>query len=357
MSVKIAYLVNNLSNHGGIERIISDKINAWINIYNYDVVLITLNNEGFVYPLDSNIKHFNLEISPSTQKSSLLSFAFKLRWVLKNEKINLVFTTLTSYFSMIIPFINFSIPKVLEIHSSGILLNQKSWRVKKLFISCYKKVVLLNEDEKKYYGLNNTVVIPNFIHHKKFEKKSRENIILAIGRIHKDRVKQFDHLIEIWSLIHNKNPDWKIHLYGQYDDVEEIINLKNLIKQKSLEQSFIYKGHTNNILEVMSQSKVLAMTSKTESFSIVIVEAMSQGLSVISYDSPNGPRNIISDNIDGKLIPLNNKEYYALKLNELINNQNQRMCFAESAKIKALKFTESNVMPEWNKLIHNFLKK
>lgn len=60
----------------------------------------------------------------------------------------------------------------------------------------------------------------------------QKNIIITAGRI--APIKQFDHLVDIWSIIASKHPDWEVHIYGH----GYIENLNEKIAEKGVDESF-----------------------------------------------------------------------------------------------------------------------
>lgn len=358
--MKIALLLNSLVSHGGIEKIQSQKIEAWIKLYGYDVILITKNQNGLnlVYEVKSEFKHIDLNIEHVNKGKlsyfknikSYCSFFFTLKGILEKEKVDVVFTTLTSIDSLLVPFIKKNIPKVLEFHSSGFLLHTPTWKFKKKIIEKYNKVIVLNNDEKSYFGLNNLMSIPNFVDIRPLKEnlKERKNIIITAGRI--DTVKQFDHLISIWKEIHKKNDQWEVHLYGAGpEDLTDF--LKKEIKNHGVEDSFILKGLTSKLDVKMKEASIFALTSSSDCFPMVLLEAMNCGLPIVSYDSPNGPRNIISNNEDGFLVSINNKNQFSEKLNRLINDRELRYKYCLAAINNVERFSKDKVMSKWNDLV------
>ncbi|MCP2037676.1 glycosyltransferase [Chryseobacterium sp. HSC-36S06] len=351
--MKILYIVNHFKYHGGIERMLSNKIDAWIEEYGYDVVVVTINqnNAPIVYPPKNDFKLVDLKIQRKKKRYSvyeLFTLISKVNKILRKESPDIVITTLTGIPSLLLPFILPKINKVLEIHSSGALSVTKSWKYKWWFLNKYHKIVLLNEDEKQYYQLNNLIVIPNFIQIDSGDNivyRYRQKKIIAAGRIHPD--KQYDHLLQIWNLVYQKFPDWKLEIYGD-GDKSIITRLEDYIHSNKLNRVSIYPA-TNNLNEVMRRSSIFCLTSKTESFGMVILECKKNMLPVISYDSPNGPRHIISN--DGVLVEQNNMEEFAEALEKMITEEDYRNQMAENAKINLNEFSSSKIIKMWKELI------
>ena len=102
----------------------------------------------------------------------------------------------------------------------------------------------------------------------------------------------------------------------------------------------------------MANASIFTLTSTFEGFGLVIVEAMSCGLPVISYNCPCGPKDIISDGTDGFLVPLNDEQCLAEKINLLIENEALRKQMSKAALIKSQKFTAKEVISLWMNLFN-----
>jgi glycosyltransferase involved in cell wall biosynthesis len=142
------------------------------------------------------------------------------------------------------------------------------------------------------------VVIPNFtdFQSKKHYSEIREKTIIAAGRI--APVKQFDKLIVIWSTLHREFPDWKVKIFGGGDD-QLTKELNQLIKKHHLSSSVSLLSSTPHIESEMQRASIYAMTSKTECFPMVLLEAKACGLPIISFDCPTGPKHIVNHGVDG----------------------------------------------------------
>ena len=80
---------------------------------------------------------------------------------------------------------------------------------------------------------------------------------------------------------------------------------------------------------------------------MVLLEAMGCGLPILSFDSPNGPRHIITHNEDGVLVEYLNSEALAHNLIDIIQNPNKLKQLGLHAKKNVQRLTEEHIMPQW----------
>jgi glycosyltransferase involved in cell wall biosynthesis len=213
-------------------------------------------------------------------------------------------------------------------------------------------VVVLNETEqKKFHFLKNTVIIPNSLPFEKNKCSSlTENKIIAVGRL--TYQKGFDMLIDIYEGIYRQAPSWELNIIGDGEDFEI---LESKIKAKGLEQQIKLCGSVKNISEYYQESSIFVLTSRWESFGIVILEALNHGLPVVSFDC-DGPKNIINENESGFLIPQFDQEKFSEKVLLIIKDKEKRKEMGKVAQTTSLKYQEKNIIPLWNKLIQSTLK-
>jgi glycosyltransferase involved in cell wall biosynthesis len=110
---------------------------------------------------------------------------------------------------------------------------------------------------------------------------------------------------------------------------------------------------TKDIKSCFEQSSIFLMTSRSEAFGMVLIEAMACGLPSVVYDCPCGPREIITNNQDGFLIEDDNKDLFTDKVLLLIESQDLRIEFGHKAKINAQKYNSQNVMQTWKNLLES----
>lgn len=179
-------------------------------------------------------------------------------------------------------------------------------------------------------------------------------IFISVGRLSPE--KGYLDLIDVFELIHQKNSHAQLHIVG---DGEEFDLIQTKIENKKLTASIILHGYMDkdDIYDLMSQSTIYLMTSYTESFGIVLLEAMSCGVPCIAFDSAQGAKEIIHDGIDGLLIKDRNMEEMANKSIELLNDFNtlwrMRNASVESAKLYSYEAFEK----AWNMLMDEICEK
>lgn len=362
--MKILYVTDQLYLHGGVEKMLSQKINHWISHYEYEVVLCTSEQrkQDFVYTTDSKLQHIDLGINYSRELSYFhpknlirsITHFFALRKLIKKEKPDIVISVNYTPEQYFLPFIEKQIPKVKEFHSSGVTIKAPKGLIDKLkyqlflLLGHYQAQVVLNEDEKKYYPFQHLHVIPNFIETQEIAVPfQREKTIIAAGRI--ATVKQFDHLIQAWSLIATDFPDWQVKIFGDGDDILSR-KLENLILNLEV-PNIRLMGASAHLDQEMHQAAIYVMTSETECFPMVLLEAQATGLAIVSYDCPNGPRNIFKNDKDGFLVKNQNIEALAHKMKLLLEDDSLRELFSKNGIINSLRFSPKKTMSIWNDLV------
>ena len=367
--MKIMYLTDQFHLHGGIEKMLSQKINRWIADFDYDVILCTSQhgNNPFVYELDCKCRHIDLGVDYNRKQSyfhpknigkSMVHFK-ALRRLIRKERPDVVISVNYTPEQFFLPLIERRIPKIKEFHSSGVNIQFSAGYADKMkrrlfmLFEKYSAQVVLNEDEKRYYPFSHLHVIPNFVEEDiNTNLVERENTIIAAGRI--APVKQFDHIIKAWALIAKDFPDWQVKIFGGGDEALES-ELNALIQAEKIPNVSLC-GQTSHLKLELQKASIYAMTSATECFPMVLLEAQNAGLPIVSYDCPNGPRNIMADKIDGWLTPQNEITIFARTLAQAITNKSERQRMETAAQINVKRFSAKAVMQQWDQLIKSLIK-
>ena len=193
------------------------------------------------------------------------------------------------------------------------------------------------------------VFIPNMLDNiPKTTSKLSEKRIISVGRLSKE--KGFVDLIEIFKKFHEVCPEWHLDLVGDGSEKNKIVDH---IYQYQLTESVTVHGYLKKkeIDELLKKSSLYVMTSYTESFGIVLIEAMSHGIPCLAFKSAEGANDLIKNNENGYLIENRNFEEMINKMKELATDKNKRLELGKNARNFSLNYSSDIVKKEWLKLL------
>ena len=373
---KITFLMLHL-NYGGIEKQVTTLANYLVNEYNIEIISLydLLDGKSF-YNLDERIKvKFIFSYGPNKKK--LINSLKKLKLVtLFKEILNSTKLLYVKYFGLkkIINdldtdiLISSRIEFANQIHRKDIItisqehsyINNKKYmrKCRKAFKDIKYLVVMTNQAKelyekwlKKYNSYTKIVVIPNMINENTTGKISKldNNQIISIGRL--EEVKDFKSLILMFNILVKKNDRIILKIIGEGSQRNE---LETLITSLELQDKVILTGKLNEkeINKELLKSDIFVLTSKSESFSLVLCEAMSYGLPCVAFDIDVGPREIIINNTTGFLVGDRNIEIMEGKVEELLSNNELRNSMGKEAYNKVDKYYPKNVGNFWKNIIN-----
>ena len=176
----------------------------------------------------------------------------------------------------------------------------------------------------------------------------KEKRLISVGRLSKE--KGYLDLLSIAKEIFKEHKDWSLDIIG--DGVERE-KLESYIKHNDLSKNVKLHGFKDRdyINVLLSKSSIYLMTSYTESFGIVLIEAMNYGLPLVAFSDAEGAREIINDNINGYLVENRDKEEYIRIVNNLIDNYELRVKLGKESKKDSKNYDPEIVYKKWIDLI------
>lgn len=365
--MKLLYITNGVHGSGGLERVLAIKTDELIKSFNYDITILTLNSlgENLFYKFNAKVKFLNVE----TKGRNFISF-FEYRKGIRNviKKVNpdIINVCDDGIKGLLFPIIiGKTKPLIYERHAS-INLNF----IKKNKISIFEKciefvnrklmlfgaksfdefIVLTKGNISDWPKVNCTVIsnpspfkVENITHKK-------EKTVLAVGT--QSFNKGYDRLIDIWVKVNKVYPDWKLKIFGKQNLKEE---LEKKIGKLKLNKNILLFDPVKNIDEEYEKASIFTLSSRSEGFGMVLIEAMSYGIPCIAFDCPHGPGDIIKNNEDGYLIENNNIKGFSETLIKLIENKELRLNLGSKAKENVKRYSSFEIASQWNTLFNKII--
>lgn len=359
--IRLGIIIDNISHKAGTERAVSSLCNGLMRFFpdQYDITIVSIyskKSQTSFFELHKKIKIEHLEKKSNFRFWNKALFYIGLVKKLRKKNLKNSFDVIigTTYVhNILLPFVvKNTFTKTIGCEHEVYDYPSKIFQtIRKLIYPKINSVIVLNRTEQQHFSfLKNTYIIPNslpLISDKKASLTAKK--IIAVGRL--THQKGFDLLIDIYDRIYAQAPEWELNIFGDGEDFEL---LKERINTKKTENHIKLCGSVKNISEHYQKSSIFVLSSRWESFGLVLIEAMNHGLPVVSFDC-DGPKNIITNNKNGFLIPRFDKEIFAEKLLLLINDFERRQEMSTEAIVTSKKYEEKNIIPLWNKQIQSIV--
>lgn len=376
--LKIVYCTPALYMAGGVERVLTLKANYFAEHFGYDITLILTEGKDkpLFYPLSDKIKVINLDINyevlwTCSFLKKIPIYLRKQRFYKKKLTVELMRIRPDITISLLRREINFltsirdGSKKIGELH-----VNRANYRnfeegdsnlIKSLFAKFWMRslvshlkrldrfIVLTEEDKNAWSELNNVISIPNPI---SFETDIMSPLtkkrVIAVGRYAYQ--KGFDLLLEAWAIVEKKCLDWSLVIFGGGDRTPYF----QIAERLGLDGSrCVLNENTSDIYHEYLNSSLLVMSSRFEGLSMVLLEAMSCGLPVVSFACPCGPKDVITNRVNGLLAPREDVQQLANSMLEVMNSPELARRMSVEAKKRSNDFRINVLAERWKKLFEN----
>ena len=375
--MKIVYCIAGTYNSGGMERVLANKANFWV-AHGHEVTIVTTDQRGKrpFFPMDERIVHFDLDVNYEENNgksffNKLRKYPFKI-WRHKKRLAKLlndihadIVVSMFCNDAFILPFIHDGSKKVLEVHFSRFKCLQYErkgiWKLvdkyrnsKEIRIaSRYNRFVVLTHEDLKYWGnLSNINVIPNartFVCDKPAELNNK--VILAVGRY--DFQKGFERLIDAWAMICRKIEGWKLEIIG--DGAQRNAMLQQIEKLGLTDNVVLKKVPASQMSDLYANASIYALSSRFEGLPMVLLEAQSAGLPIVSFACKCGPKDLIEDGVNGFLIEEGDTAGLAKGILRLMEDEALRKKMGVASYLNSEKYAEDTVMMQWMDLFNGLV--
>ena len=355
--MRICFLIADISARGGTERVTSIIANGLLK-RKYEVDIISCRNEPESYfELNQNIKVHSLRAenirNTFRRKCSNYEKIWKLAY---DRKYDVVIAVDIYLYLYLIPLqITRKSKCIAWEHFTYYFSSMKQSRLaRKLAVKFAYQVVVLSKNDldnyrNNYKDADNITYIYNPTALKKSTNRNiNKHRIIAAGRLSEE--KGFDLLIDAWNIIEKKdrNSDWILDIYGT-GELES--QLANQINKHELKRVHL-RGYADNIESEYLESSIFVLSSRYEGFGLVLVEALACGVPCVSFNCPEGPAEIISDNVNGYLVENGNINQLADKIMKLMHDEKLRKSFSENAYRDLKRFELQEVLNRWEEVLH-----
>ena len=355
--MKIAYVYSTMARTGGTERMILEKANYLSEHYDYDITIITcfqLPDEKNYFYTSEKVKQINLSIPYFSQYKYKYPKRLWVKWQLNrllrksiNQTVHQVdpdiLIGVSRFKANYISSIKCRGKKIIECHEvryntlydAGVNRSFPFRVFMKIYGFFYFRsvehhadsvVTLTEEDKLLWKRAKHIEVIPNFstmpIHQYSDCTPKR---VIAVGRLAWE--KGFGRLIQVWSIVSSKHPDWHLDIYGEGAMYDTLKTLIRIYKTKNV----FFHNFTPKISLEYATSSICAVTSYFEGFSLALLEAMKHGVPCVAFDCPFGPRSIINDSYSGFLVNDGDIRVFAERLCRLIEDEDLRKQFSKTS--------------------------
>jgi glycosyltransferase involved in cell wall biosynthesis len=210
-----------------------------------------------------------------------------------------------------------------------------------------------HQDYQRRYPATPVKRIPNPSPYRRGEQATLDSkVVVSAGRL--VGRKGFDRLVAAWAPLAGEFPDWQLHIYGEgecRDDLQRQIDLLGT------EENVHLKGYTHHFDRVLAGASIYAMSSRIEGFPMVLLEAMSHGLPLISFDCPRGPAEVIDDGENGRLVKHHDSWPFTEALRGMIVDEAVRRDMGQRSYEWAKLFEVGAVAQKWESLFEETLER
>lgn len=346
--MKILFVINSLKHRSGIERVACLLANLFDAELSCQVKIVNRDTPKNKVPYD-----LNSSVGVLVAGGGYYSFYKGVNRLIEDFNPNLILAHNMGRLTLLCTFLNKE-KNVRLVSLEHVAFKVRPKWVRLLSKLLYKKidqvVTLTQHDMQTYKMFHNNVVQINNI--SPFDVKDlnlyyahQSKTIVSIGRL--TYQKNFESLLHAWKIVSENQSDWILEIYGSGENQKQ---LESIMKHENIKNVYL-KGQTTDVESVYRSAAFYVMSSRFEGLPMVLIEAQSFGLPIISYDCPHGPAEIIEHNENGFLVQDQNPVLLAESMLKLMSSDALRSRFSENAHQHATQYSSQNIVKDWTKVI------
>ena len=159
--------------------------------------------------------------------------------------------------------------------------------------------------------------------------------------------KRMDHAIEAFHQVSGSHPEWQLRIFGEGPERNRLLRR---VEELGLHDRVHVPGSVQNMSEEWAKASICLLTSKSEAFPLVLLEAFAAGVPAISYDIVTGPAEIIRHGVDGLLVPAGDIGSLAASMEKLILDDSLRTQMGNEALRGLERFSTERITARWEAL-------
>jgi GalNAc-alpha-(1->4)-GalNAc-alpha-(1->3)-diNAcBac-PP-undecaprenol alpha-1,4-N-acetyl-D-galactosaminyltransferase len=340
---------------GGAQRVLADMANYWVE-RGWQVTLATWSGPDLsdFYALSPKISREWLHVNPRRRSviGALHVFVDRiaiLRALLRQAKPDVVLSFIdVSNILTIIAALGLGVRVVVAERTQPALNDTVSrpWKVlRRLCYSWSDQVVAQTQDAAAWLERrckSPVLVIPNFLRALPQIALPREFLIIAVGRLTAE--KGFDVLLGAFARVRAQFPHWHLCIIGEGPERRA---LTEHIAKLDLADRVELLGEIRDVDTWMARAALLVHASRREGFPNAVLEGMGMGVAVICADCRSGPAELITDGVNGRLVPVDNLEVLTRVMSELMSDAKLRERLGAQATKVRRDYAQSVLMKKW----------
>lgn len=350
--MKLCFLEGDMSRSGGTERMTTLLANALSNENQVSVISLKLSEKKVFFELKKDVQHYVLK--RCSGKFGVIQHIREIKRFVQKNKIECLINVDIGMSIYGIPAVFGTKTKVITWEHANFYnnWNSKIFPYFRMFAAKYSDImVVLTEQDKKNYQTNIKFKTPiyaiaNPVEKQNFYYNCQSKVILSVGML--SPIKGFSRVVSVAEKILLKHSEWRWIICGEGPERE---HLQSLITSAHLDSQVFLLGKISDMDNYYQNASMFVMTSEMEGLPMVLLEAKSWGLPLISFDIMTGPNEVIKNDINGYLVEPYDIDKMAECIELLIENENLRKQFSSNSQLDMEHFDFENIIEKWTGII------